>query len=205
MNKFDFDFYDYPERQSVKDSTVLFGGSLDKSIPVDALCESFGFNFTVINCSSDSLSLRNAKNHYIMNAEKFNPEAVILHLGEADMDMFKSNPSDFDSLYLEFISYLRSTNSKIRIQLVSIGNETNNQFISDMNRHIKAIAAAERCEFFTIESARLWKPCSTTAAASFLYKIGFDRQLTVKHPLYDTSKALFSYVFAKGFYQPRTA
>lgn len=205
MNKFDVDFYQFPQTSSKKDSTVLFGGSVDKSIPVDALCESFGFNFKIYNCSAENASLRTAKNQFFMNAEKYNAEAVIIHLGESDFEMFKSNPSEFDTLYLDFISYLKSINSKLRIQLVSIGNEDRNQIISDMNRHIKAIAASERCEFFNIESAKLWKPCSTTAAASFLYKIGFDRQLTVKHPLYDTAKALFSYVFAKGYYQARTA
>lgn len=205
MKTFDFDFYRFPKTQSKKDSTVLFGGNVDKAIPVDQLCESFGFNFKIYNCSSENLSLRNAKNQYMINAENLKAESVIVHLGEADVELFKSNPSDFDTLYLDFISYLKSTNSKLRIQLVSIGDETRSQIISDMNRHIKAIAAAERCEFFNIESAKLWKPCSTTAAASFLYKVGFERQLTVKHPLYDTAKALFSYVFAKGFYQARTA
>ncbi len=43
MDKFDVDFYQFPQTSSKKDSTVLFGGSVDKSIPVDALCESFGF------------------------------------------------------------------------------------------------------------------------------------------------------------------
>lgn len=204
MKAFDFDFYRFPNAPQ-KDVTVLFGGNVAKSIPVDQLCEAFGFDFKIYNKSVENLSLRNAKAQYMMTSETVRPEAVILHLGEADFDMFKQNPSDFDSLYLDFISYLKKTNSKIRIQLVSVGSAGTNQLASDMNRHIKAIADSEKCEFFNMETAKLWKPCSTTAAASFLRRIGFERQLTVKHPLYDTAKAIFSYVFEKGYYQARTA
>ena len=205
MNNFDYDFYKFSNSVAKKNSTVVFGCGSALSIPVSELAQSLGFNFNVYNRSVRNLSLRNAKNNYFNCVEGINPEALIIQLGENDIELFKSTPDEFDKLYLDFMFYLKTSNPDMRIQLVSVENESNNQLVSDMNRHIKAIAAAERCEFFTVESARLWKPCSTTAAASFLYKIGFDRQLSVKHPLYDTAKALFSYVFAKGYYQPRTA
>ncbi len=198
MKAFDFDFYRFPKAVKTKNSTVLFGGRIAKAIPSYEVCNTFGFNFKIENASSESLSVKNAKSQFKMLAESFDPEAVIVHLGENDIELFKSNPNEFDALYLDFISYLKDLNSKMRIQLVSVENTAANQLVSDMNRHIKAIADSERCEFFNIESAKLWKPCSTTAAASFMYKLGFDSQLKVKHPLYDTSKALFSYVYANG-------
>jgi hypothetical protein len=196
MKAFDFDFYRFPKVEKAKDMTVLFGGSSAKMIPADELCESFGFNFKVENASTEGLSVKNAKAQYKMTAEALKAESVIVQLGENDIELFKSNPAEFDTLYLDFIGYLKSTDSKLRIQLVSVGNPNASQNVGEMNRHIKAIAASERCEFFNIESAKLWKPCSTTAAASFLYKIGFDSPLKVKHPLYDTAKALFSYLYS---------
>ena len=198
MKAFDFDFYRFPKAEKAKDLTVLFGGSTARVIPVAELCKSFGFNFKVENASVENLSVKNAKVQFKLAAEFLKAEALIVQIGENDIELFKSNPTEFDSLYLDFISYLKSVNSKMRIQLVSVGNPTASQTVGDMNRHIKAIAASERCEFFNIESAKLWKPCSTTAAASFLYRVGFDSQLTVKHPLYDTAKALFSYLYSEN-------
>lgn len=199
MKSFDYDFYRFPNSVAKKNSTVIFGGSVDMTIPVAELCQSLEFNFNVYNRSVEGLSIRNAKNEYIMCVEPVNPESVIIHIGAHDADLFKSSSEEFDKLYLDFISYLKKSNPKMRIQLVSVDNAQRSAIFSDMNRHIKAIASAERCEFFNIETAKLWNP-DAAIAASFIYNTGFDRPLRIKRPLCDISKALFSYVYANGIH-----
>ena len=190
-----YDFYKFSNSVAKKNSTVIFGAANASSIPATELSQSLGFNFTVYNRSLANLSVRNAKASYFNCAECICPEAVILQLGENDLDLFKSAPEEFDKLYLDFISYLKSTNSQLRIQLVSIENSQRNSAVSDMNRHIKAIADSEKCEFFNVETAKLWNP-DATLAASFMYESGFESPLKIKRPLYDVSKALFSYIYA---------
>ena len=107
MKVFDFDFYRFPKAEKAKDMTVLFGASSAKVIPVAQLGKSFGFNFKIVNASVENLSVKNAKVQFKIAAESYKAEALIVQLGENDVELFKSNPSEFDSLYLDFISYLK--------------------------------------------------------------------------------------------------
>ena len=124
-----YDFYKFSNSVAKKNSTVIFGAANASSIPATELSQSLGFNFTVYNRSLANLSVRNAKASYFNCAECICPEAVILQLGENDLDLFKSAPEEFDKLYLDFISYLKSSNSQLRIQLVSIENSRHYYFL----------------------------------------------------------------------------
>ena len=60
-----------------------------------------------------------------------------------------------------------------------------------MNRHIKAIADSEKCEFIDVDNAKLWKPEAAKAAIRFAQNMG----LNVKKPLRDIAEILYSYAY----------
>ena len=127
-----------------------------------------------------------------------NPEAVIIHLGKEDVEMFKNNSADFDVKYLELLSSIRHQNKDRRIALVSLEEESKVEV--EMNRHIKAIAESEKCEFVNMDRAKLWYTEKTKEVTAFMYELGFDSQLKVKKPLGDISKVLYSYAYQNGLF-----
>lgn len=187
-------------KKSEGDAVVLLGGSLDKEIPVAEVAQSFSFNFKMYNRSKYGLSVRDAKKLYLENIEPLNPESVIIHLGSDDTDMFKNNSADFDVKFLELISCIKHQNNDRRIALVSIENESNAKTISDMNRHIKAIADSEKCDYIDMDKAKLWDSEKTKEVTAFMYELGFDSQLKVKKPLGDVSKVIYSYAYKNGLF-----
>lgn len=116
-----------------KNGVILMGGSFDKEIPVTELAQSFEFNFDLYNRSEDKLSIAAAKDFYKNEIAALEPEAVIIHLGDEDMNMFKANPSDFDKNYIGLISEITSKNKKMRLALVSVNNPVQNEVISKMS------------------------------------------------------------------------
>lgn len=180
-------------KKSDGESVVLLGGSLDKEIPVAEVAQSFNFNFKMYNRSKYGLSLKDARKTYLESVEPMNPEAVIIHLGKEDVEMFKNNSADFDVKYLELLSSIRHQNKDRRIALVSLEEESKVEV--EMNRHIKAIAESEKCEFVNMDRAKLWDTEKTKEVTAFMYELGFDSQLKVKKPLGDISKVLYSYAY----------
>ena len=185
-------------KKSDGESVVLLGGSLDKEIPVAEVAQSFNFNFKMYNRSKYGLSLKDARKTYLESVEPMNPEAVISHLGKEDVEMFKNNSADFDVKYLELLSSIRHQNKDRRIALVSLEEESKVEV--EMNRHIKAIAESEKCEFVNMDRAKLWDTEKTKEVTAFMYELGFDSQLKVKKPLGDISKVLYSYAYQNGLF-----
>ena len=185
-------------KKSDGESVVLLGGSLDKEIPVAEVAQSFNFNFKMYNRSKYGLSLKDARKTYLESVEPMNPEAVIIHLGKEDVEMFKNNSADFDVKYLELLSSIRHQNKDRRIALVSLEEESKVEV--EMNRHIKAIAESEKCEFVNMDRAKLWDTEKTKEVKAFMYELGFDSQLKVKKPLGDISKVLYSYAYQNGLF-----
>ena len=185
-------------KKSDGESVVLLGGSLDKEIPVAEVAQSFNFNFKMYNRSKYGLSLKDAKKTYLESVEPMNPEAVIIHLGKEDVEMFKNNSADFDVKYLELLSSIRHQNKDRRIALVSLEEESKVEV--EMNRHIKAIAESEKCEFVNMDRTKLWDTEKTKEVTAFMYELGFDSQLKVKKPLGDISKVLYSYAYQNGLF-----
>ena len=185
-------YYDgYNLAKTEKNAVIVFGGSLDKSIPVEELAKSFDFNFRIFNKSVPELSVKDSLGYFSAYIKPMRPEAMILHIGERDLNLFKANSSEFDSLYIKLIEEIRYTNSKCRLALVSLYNESSNQTVAEMNRHIKAIADSEKCDFIDVENAKLWKPESSKAAIRFAQNMG----LAVKKPLRDIAEILYSYAY----------
>lgn len=180
------------------EAVILFGGSADREIPVAEIAQSYDFNFPMYNRSFHGLSLRDAKKSFSEKIEAMNPEAVILHIGADDLDLFKRNSAEFDIKYIDLISFIKSENKKRRVALISNLDPVNAHLFDEMNRHIKAIADSEHCTFVDINNAKLWNPESTKELMSFMYNVGFDQPLNVKKPLGDISEILYSWAYQNG-------
>ena len=60
-----------------------------------------------------------------------------------------------------------------------------------MNRHIKAIAESEQCDFISLDNVKLWNPRATKASVDFAYSMG----LKSKKPLRNIAEILYSYAY----------
>lgn len=186
-----FYFDGYNLAKSEKNAVIVFGGSLDNSIPVSKLADAFAFNFQILNKSFSELSVKNAKELFCSCIQPLHPEGILIHLGEKDMNLFKANSSEFDSAYLKLIETIKACNPKCRIALISLYNEAASPLVEEMNRHIKAIADSEKCDFINVENARLWNPAASKAAIRFAQNMG----LKVRKPLRDVAEILYSYAY----------
>lgn len=175
------------------DGIVIFGCKEDKNIPTGELCRAFSVDTNVYNRSFDELSVKDAVEVYKETVAPLNPETLLIHLGEADIEFFTQNPGEFDNKYRELINTVRKHNKKCRISVISLRNYKNDRNITEMNRHLKYLADSEKCEYGDIASKRVWNPKAEMEAVSFVYSIGFVNPIKNKRPLYDLVKILFCY------------
>ena len=174
-----------------KNAVILMGGSVDREIPVSNLAKEFNFNFDIYNKSAAKLSVANANDYFQKNIASLEPEGILLHIGESDIQLFKSDSTAFDRNYLNLIESIKNCNKNCRIALVSIENPANDKSVNLMNAHIKAIAAAEKANFISLENARLWNPEATKTSSAFAYNMG----LKIRKPLRDVAEILYSWAF----------
>lgn len=175
------------------DGIVILGGSNDMTIPLCELKQAFSIESNLYNRSFRELSIDNAIEIFDSCIAPLEPETVILHIGEADLDDFAKCPSDFDKKYFELITHIKDYNKKCKIAIISVKNENNSSNISELNKHLKYISQCEHCEFGDISSKRVWNPQGTKDTLSFIYSMGFVRPLKNRQPLYDLVKILFCY------------
>ena len=174
-----------------KNAVILMGSCLDTEIPVSNLAKEFSFNFDIYNKSAVNLSVANAGDYFNKNLATLAPEGILLHLGEKDLQLFKSDSSAFDRGYLQLIESIKAVNKNCRIALVSIENPGKDKSVNLMNAHIKAIADAEKTSFVNLENARLWNPEATKTSSAFAYNMG----LNIRKPLSDVAEILYSWAF----------
>lgn len=172
---------------------VILGGTKDREIWLCELKQAFELDSNLYNRSITDLSINNAKEIYDTCIVPLNPECILLHIGDTDLESFMKNPSDFDQKYRELIKHIKNTNNKCNIAIISLKNYSDNANTSELNKHLKYIAESERCEFGDISSKRLWNPKQTKDVISFIYSTGFVRPLKQKRPIYDLVKILFCY------------
>ncbi len=179
------------EKKNVSKSynIALLGGTYDEEIPVENLAEEFAFDFDIFNKSTFALSLKNAKEYFEKYVASLKSDGIILHLGKEDADIFKTNPSQFDTLYLGLLSSIKMHNRNCRLALVSVSNTKNDPSIDEMNNHIKAIAQSEQAVFVNLENAKLWNPKAVQSAIEFAEGMGIKN----KKPINDVAEILYSY------------
>lgn len=174
-----------------ENAVILLGTGTDKMIPVSNLANEFSFNFPIYNKSRDTMSLSAAEDYIQSEISPLMPEAFILHLGENDKELFAKSQESFDNQYLGLIESIKNSRKNARIALVSVMNPSNDQNITSMNVHIKAISEAEACTFINLENAKLWNPNATKAANDFAYSMG----LNIRKPLKNVAEILYSYSY----------
>lgn len=172
---------------------VIFGGTNDSNIPLGELKQAFSLEAPLYNRSFPQLSIEDAPSLYERFVAPLLPETLLLHIGEADLNSFSKDPSDFDAKYHSLIAHIKEHNPKCRIVIVSLKNPESTTDIDEMNRHLKYISQSEQCEFGDVASKRVWNPKSTKETMSFLYSLGFVRPLKQSRPIYDLIKILFCY------------
>lgn len=172
---------------------VIFGGEEDVTLPLGELRQAFGIEENMYNRSMAGLSIKNAIEMYQEYVAPLAPETVILHIGMADKEYFRENPSAFAENYRTFIAYIKAQNKKCRIAVVSFKQDTGNTQTKELNQYLKYIADAEKCEYGDITSKKVWNPKSTRDAFDFVCSIGGIRSMKNKHPLYDLVKILYGY------------
>lgn len=174
-----------------KNAVILFGGSLDKNIPVADLSREYNFNFDIYNKSCENITLPAALEYFKENIVKMIPEGIIIHLGENDISLFQNDSAAFDNYYLTLLDEIKAVNKDCRIALISINNPAGNKNLALMNAHINAIAQTEKAVFINLENAKLWNPEATKAANEFAYAMG----LKIRKPLRDVAEIFYSYAF----------
>ena len=174
-----------------KNAVILLGGTSDKAIPVSELAKEYNFNFDIYNKSSEAFTLANAKSYFQANVAELKPEAVLIHIGESELNSFANDYASFDKNYLELVEEIKLTNKNCRIALVSADGSKDNKTANLMNAHIKAIAEAERAAYVSLENAKLWNPEATKAASNFAYDMG----LKIRKPLRDVAEILYSWAY----------
>lgn len=172
---------------------VIFGGKEDANIPIGELRQAFSIEEKLYNRSINSLSVKDAVSVYDAIVAPLDPETVLIHIGEADIEYFGEYPSDFDREYRELIGYIKSLNKKCRIVIISLKNYEKDIAISGLNKHLKYIAESERCEFEDISAKLVWNPKRIKDVISFVYDVGFVRPLKNKRPIYNLVEILFCY------------
>ena len=174
-----------------KNAVILFGGSLDKNIPVADLSREYNFNFDIYNKSCENITLPAALEYFKKNIAKMIPEGIIIHLGENDISLFQNDSAAFDNYYFTLLDEIKAVNKDCRIALISINNPAGNKNLALMNAHINAIAQTEKAVFINLENAKLWNPEATKAANEFAYAMG----LKIRKPLRDVAEIFYSYAF----------
>ena len=172
--------------------TVIFGGDTAFNIPLAELKQTFALKGNYYNRSFEGLSVADAGNIYSLYAAELQPDTVLVHIGDNDIEMFINSPREFTDKYRSLIYQIKENNSKCQIAVISLKNYINDKNISELNESLKNIAESENCEFCDISKKGIWNPKQIKEVNSFIYDIGFIRPLKIQRPIYDLVKILFS-------------
>ena len=174
---------------------VIMGGASDCGIPLCELKQAFGLDAMLYNRSVAGVSVTNAVRIYSDCVAPIAPATVLLHIGDSDTQLFAEDPAQFDQKYRELVKYIRSSDRKCNVVVVSLANPDDSADIAEMNRHIKYIAESEQCQYGDIAAKKVWNPRETQGVMSFLNAMGFGG---ARHqPVYDLIRILFCSCAAK--------
>ena len=173
--------------------TVIFGGTVDKEIPLCELKQAFSLNEKLYNRSFTGLSVKDAVAAYDSCISTLKPDCVLLHIGGEDIKLFDTNPADFEQHFRKLVQHIKESDKKCNIGIISLRNPDKSETITELNKSLKYIADSERCEFEDISVKRIWNPKGTKDIVSFVYSTGFVRPLKKNRSVYDLVRILFCY------------
>lgn len=168
---------------------AILGGAADREIPLCELKQAFGLEAMLYNRSVAGLSVNNAAEIYDTCVAPLLPSTVILHIGDADMELFAEDAAMFDQKYRELVKHIRENTRKCGIVIVSLANTDVSANVAEMNRHLKYIAESEHCQYGDIAAQKVWNPGETRSVMAFLNAMGLGG---ARHqPIYDLVRILF--------------
>lgn len=185
--------YELLNSLAARDGIVIFGGTEDMNIPLCELKQAFALNSDMYNRSVRDLSLQNAKEIYDRCVSALHPGCLLLHIGDADTDLFVKDADRFEGLLRELIRHIRTLSKGCEIAIISVKNPNNSETVAEMNRLIRYIADSERCQYGDITTRRVRNLRETQSVVSFVYSTGFVHPLKNKRPLYDLINIMFCY------------
>ena len=172
---------------------VIFGGTEDRKIPLCELKQAFDLESNLYNRSISNLSIDNAVEIYDACIAPLAPERLLLHIGNADLELFSKDSEQFDKKYRDLIHHIKSDDPKNDIAIISLKNHNEDANVTTLNKHLKYIADSERCEYGDIAAKRVWNPKQTKDIVSFVYSSGLLHPLNNKRPIYDLAIILFCF------------
>ena len=172
---------------------VIFGGTEDRNIPLCELKQAFDLESNIYNRSISNLSINDATEIYDACISPLLPERLLLHIGDADLELFAKDNEQFDKKYRNLIHHIKNSNRKCDIAIISLKNHNEDANVTTLNKHLKYTADSERCEFGDIAAKRIWNPKQTKDIVSFVYSSGLLHPLNNKRPIYDLAKILFCF------------
>lgn len=133
---------------------VIFGGGEDKGIPTGELRQAFAIESKLYNRSITGLSAENAMELFDECVAPLAPDTILLHVGVADLGVFRQLPSAFDNAYRTLISHIKAFNRNCRIAIVSLKNYNDDAVIAELNKHLKYIAMPSSANLEILQKRR---------------------------------------------------
>jgi hypothetical protein len=180
-------------RLAEADGIVVFGGSDDINIPLGELKQAFALNCNIYNRSFSGLSVADAIDVYEKCISELCPDAVLVHMGDADIYSFVGKETEFKENYRSLVGKIREKSKNCRIVVVSLKNQNENPAVDELNKLLKEIATLEKCEFTDISAKVNFNIKESCEITSFLYNVGFVSPLNIKRPIYNLVRILFCY------------
>lgn len=171
---------------------VILGGAQDRGLPLCELKQAFELKEALYNRSVTGLSVENGAAIYDQCVALLKPDALFIHIGEADKTLFEQKPSYFDHKLRLLLQHIKAVDPSCQIGLLCVCPEDDPIF-SSMNRHLSAIAQTEQCVFCHIPEANVWNLRHMKDVVGFVYSTGFVRPLNTKRPMHDLAKLLFHF------------
>lgn len=170
---------------------VILGGSGDRQIPLCEIKQAFALEANLYNRSVDGLRAKDAAEFYDACVAALQPDTVLVHLGEADLDEFTQNPAAYALCLRELVHHIRSVTPGCCVAFISLCGAREDPRRAELNRHLKLLAQAEQCEFGDVAARRMCNVRELQDVASFVYSTGFVHPLKGRRPVYDLARILF--------------
>ena len=174
-----------------QNGVVIFGGCTDRDIAMCELKQAFFPESVFYNRSIDSISVENAADLYSLCVAPLMPDTVLLHIGMEDLQLCLENPAEFETKYRELITLIRENNKKCDIAIINFQNTDYSSEVETLNKKLKYISDSERCTYWDISCGSTHSSTHARKEISFIYNLGFVRQLQYKPPVCDMAKVLF--------------
>lgn len=145
VNETELKNYKELNKTTRKNSTILFGSTYAKEIPVSELRQNFGIVSNIYNRSLTDLSVYEAKAIVEDILNEICPSKILLQLGEVDLSDEKHSVDDVILEILNVIRTIKSNNKNTKIVLISLNNLLDKKAEKEFNTKLESLAKINNC------------------------------------------------------------